>query len=184
MAPGTSTYVILLRAIGPVTHKLMSMAAWRQASEDAGFAAPQTLVATGNMVADFAGTAEEATERMTAVLRGFGLRENVVPVLRRPALLDRLIAANPFAEATERAAQVAAYFFVAKHPDLAWVGDYKGPARLSVVDDHLLVDFGQDPSQAGALIRRIEKQCGTSTARNWNTVQGLAKLCANRGKAA
>ena len=32
MAVDTSTFVILLRAIGPVTHRLMSMAQWREAS--------------------------------------------------------------------------------------------------------------------------------------------------------
>jgi uncharacterized protein (DUF1697 family) len=184
LAAATSTYVILLRAIGPVTHKLMSMDAWREASTAAGFGNPQTLVATGNMVADFAGTASAATKSMTAVLRGFGLKENVIPVVRKPGLLKQLVADDIFAGAEGRASQTAIFFFVSKHPDFGWIGNEDGPAGLKVVDDHLLIDFGREANEAGALLRRIDKYCGTSTARNLNTVQGLVRLCANRGKTA
>jgi uncharacterized protein (DUF1697 family) len=40
-----SVFVILLRAIGPVTHKIMSMAQWREAVAAAGFKDPQTYIA-------------------------------------------------------------------------------------------------------------------------------------------
>ena len=43
-------FVVLLRAIGPITHKIMSMAQWREAVANAGFEAPETYVATGNMI--------------------------------------------------------------------------------------------------------------------------------------
>lgn len=67
-----STFVILLRAIGPVTHKLMSMTQWREASEAAGFVAPETLVNTGNMIAGFEGNEAAVVTTMVGVLRVLG----------------------------------------------------------------------------------------------------------------
>jgi uncharacterized protein (DUF1697 family) len=181
---GAKTYAILLRAIGPVTHKLMSMEAWRAAAAKAGLEAPETALATGNMIASFAGSATEATKAMTEVLRGFGLKDNVIPVLREPALLERLIASGIMTGAEERPRETAIYFFIERRPDLEWAKTYEGRERLAVVEDHLLVDFDGDTANSGVLLRRIEKTCGTSTARNLNTVRSLVRLAANRGKTA
>lgn len=181
---GAKTYAILLRAIGPVTHKLMSMTAWREASAKAGFHGPETTLATGNMVASFAGSANEATTSMTEVLRGFGLKDNVVPVLREPAMLERLIASEIMTGAEERPRETAIFFFVDRQPDLDWAKTYEGREKLAVMEDHLLVDFNGDTANSGVLLRRIEKTCGTSTARNLNTVRSLVRLAANRGKTA
>ena len=183
LAANPSTYVILLRAIGPVTHKLMTMAQWREASERAGFLAPETLVNTGNMLAGFDGSETAVVTAMTGVLRSFGLGENVVPVVRRPALLHRLMKADPIAEAAaERPNQTGVYFFAAAKPDLGWLKTYQGPETVHVVDDHLIVDFTQDVAQSGRLIRLIDKQCGTNTSRNWNSVRRIAERSAARTK--
>lgn len=182
MAGTTSTYVILLRAIGPVTHRLMTMAQWRQGSTDAGFVAPETLVNTGNMVAGFDGSASAAQKAMVAVLRGFGLGDNVVPILRKPAMLKRLMKADPIPEAArDRPDQTGVYFFAAK-PDFGWLDHYDGPERVAVVADHLVVDFTRDIAQSGRLIRKIDKSCGTNTSRNWNSVRRIAERCAAREK--
>lgn len=176
-------FVILLRAIGPVTHKLMSMTQWREAATNAGFEAPETVVNTGNMIAGFAGSAEKAASTMTGVLRGFGLGENVVPVLRQPALLRRLIAADPVADAAaNRPRQTGVYFFVAAKPDFDWLKQYDGPEVTHVIEDHLVVDFTRDVAQSGRLIRHIDKNCGTNTARSWSSLFRLADRCAEREK--
>lgn len=177
---GLRTYVILLRAIGPATHRLMSMAAWREAAETAGFTAPKTHVNTGNMLAEYDGPARAGEAAMTAVLRSFGLGENVIPVLREPQVFEKLSAAIASDVATP--AQTGVYFFVAKKPDFSWLASHDGPERLRVVNEHLLVDFTRDVAKSGRLIRQIDKFCGVSTARNWNTVRGLAEICLARGK--
>ncbi len=60
LAPSLPLHVILLRAIGPATHRLMRMEQWREAAAAAGFVAPETLVNTGNMIAGFEGTSRAA----------------------------------------------------------------------------------------------------------------------------
>lgn len=183
MAADTETYVILLRAIGPVTHRLMSMAQWRDASEAAGFVAAETLVNTGNMIADFEGDEEAVAARMTGVLRNFGLGDNVVPVVRRPDLLRQVLDANPIsAAAAERMNQTGVYFFVAKRPDFDWLKRYEGPEAIHIVEDHLVIDFTRDVAQSGRLIRQIDKNCGTNTSRNWNSLRRIAERCAAREK--
>lgn len=175
MADALPLHVILLRAIGPATHKLMGMEQWRDAAAAAGFAAPETLVNTGNMIAGFAGTTAAAEAAMGQVLRGFGLGQNVVPIVRTPDLLRRLVAANPVPEAAaERPSQTAVYFFAAPRPDLGWLHGYKGPERVHVVENHLVVDFLQDAAKSARLIRLIERHCGTGTARNWTSLKRIA----------
>ena len=181
MSARIATYVTLLRAIGPVTHRLMRMAQWREAAEAAGFVAPETLGNTGNMIAEFAGTAAQAARAMVPVLRGFGLGENVVPVVRTPGQLQRLMEADPISEAArDRPAEIGVYFFATAKPDFSWIEDHDGPETIHIVADHLVVGFSQDVAKSGKLIRKIDKLCGLNTARNWNTTRKLAERCAAR----
>lgn len=168
-------YVILLRAIGPATHKLMSMEQWREATDKAGFVAPETLVNTGNMIAGYTGDPAEAADTMKDVLRGFGLGENVAPIVRTAAQIGSLVIADPISEAaSKRPAQTGVYFFASDNPDLNWIGSHDGPEVIHVVANHLVVDFSQDVAKSGRLIRKIDKLCGLNTARNWNTTRKLA----------
>ncbi|WP_338723172.1 DUF1697 domain-containing protein [Devosia sp. XK-2] len=183
MANSPILFAILLRAIGPVTHKLMSMAQWREASEIAGFIAPETLVNTGNMIAGFEGSAAAARGAMEPVLRSFGLGENVAAIVRTPAQMKKLLAADPIADAAQnRPAQTGVYFFAATQPDFTWIRDHDGPEIIHVVANHLVVDFSQDVAKSGKLIRKIDKLCGLNTARNWNTTRKLAERLIAREK--
>lgn len=183
MANTAPLFVILLRAIGPVTHRLMSMSAWREAAEQAGFVAPETLVNTGNMIAGFDGSAVAARKAMEPVLRGFGLGENVAVVVRTPGQLSKLIKADPIADAAlKRPNETGVYFFAAAKPDFGWIKDHDGPEAIHIVADHLVVDFSQDVAKSGRLIRKIDKHGGLNTARNWNTVRKLAERATAREK--
>ena len=183
MANSPPLHVILLRAIGPVTHKLMSMAQWREAAERSGFVAPETMVNTGNMIAEFEGSSEGARQAMLPVLRSFGLGENVAPIVRTPTQMAAIVGANPISEAArERPSQTGVYFFAASKPNFDWIGDHDGPEAIHVVADHLVVDFTQDVARSGKLIRKIDKHCGLNTARNWNTTRKLAERVAAREK--
>ncbi len=159
------------------------MAQWREASEAAGFIRPETLVNTGNMVAGFGGTPAAARKAMEPVLRGFGLGENVVPVVRSSAQMKNLLKADPIAEAAlKRPNETGVYFFAAAKPDFGWIGDHDGPEAIHIVANHLIVDFSQDVAKSGRLIRKIDKLCGLNTARNWNTTRKLAERLIAREK--
>ena len=183
MASSPPLYAVLLRAIGPATHKLMGMAQWREAAEKAGFIAPETLVNTGNMIARFEGSAVAARKTMTGVLGGFGLGENVAPIIRSPVQMRLLLKADPISDAArDRPAETGVYFFAASEPDFGWIGDHDGPEVIHIVANHLVVDFSQDVAKSGRLIRRIDKHCGLNTARNWNTTRKLVERLIARGK--
>lgn len=174
-------YVILLRAIGPITHKIMSMAQWRDAVAALGYDAPQTYVATGNMIVGSDKGIAEVTADMNAVVRGLGLGPGNVAVVRKAAALHRLVKANPLPDAAaERPSELTVYFFAGSRPDFSWLGSYEGPERVHVEGMHLFVDYVGRASQSPRLPGLIEKRAGTVTARNWNTVRGLAERAAAR----
>ena len=176
------SFVILLRAIGPVTHRLMSMEQWRTESELAGLVRPQTYVATGNMVAESMMELAEVEARTDAILRGFGLPAGVTAVVRRPEKVADLIAANPFVEESwTRPSQVAA--FLAKGAgDFSWVREWPGEERVHVVDErHLIVDYPMDVSKSRLSPGLIERRSKTVlTARNWNTIVALNQRALER----
>jgi uncharacterized protein (DUF1697 family) len=175
-----SVFIILLRAIGPVTHKIMSMAQWRDAVAAAGFVAPQTHVATGNMVVEGNGTAASVTRSMDAIIRELGLGPGNKAVVRTPGQLKVLLRANPFPEASAiRPGAVAAYFFAGSQPNFDWVPGYDGPERIHIEGKHLIVDYDDRVSNS-RLPGIIEKKSGLVTARNWNTVRGLVDRAAAR----
>lgn len=180
MSEALSTFIVLLRAIGPVTHRIMSMSQWRDAVEAAGYGRVETYVATGNMLMEGAGTPAGVTRQMNKILRELGLGSNTIAVVRRPGQMRKLLLANPFPEAAaERPGNVGVYFFAEK-PELGWLADYQGPERLHVEGEHLIVDFPLGISKSPRLIGMIEKRSGTATARNWNTLRALVERAAAR----
>lgn len=176
-----ATFIVLLRAIGPITHKLMSMAQWREASEADGFRQPETYLATGNMIVEADWTMAEVTKRMNRIVQSLGLGPGNVAVVRKPGQLRKLVVANPFPDAVEqRPSEMGVYFFAAPRPNFDWVADYEGQERLHIENGHLIVDYGGLISQSPRLPGLIEKRSGTVTARNWNTLRGLAERGAAR----
>jgi len=169
-----NTYVILLRAIGPVTHKVMSMAQWREAVAAAGFIEPATYLATGNMIAAGPDDIEAVTAHMNRIVRDLSLAASNVAVVRRPGELRAVAEANPFPEAAiERPSEMQVFSFADRRPDFGWVAQHEGPERMAVVDGHLVVDYAGRISQSARLGSLIEKRSGPGTGRNWNTLKGL-----------
>lgn len=179
--PARSVFVIMLRAIGPATHAIMSMQQWRDAAEADGFAAPATYVATGNMIAEAEDTISGVARRMNRIVQDLGLLPSNLAVVRRARQLRRLLKANLFPDAVEtRPGQVAVYFFAGHRPDFAWVADHDGPERVHVEGTHLIVDYGERTGGSVKLAGLIEKRSGPVTARNWNTLVGLAQRATAR----
>jgi uncharacterized protein (DUF1697 family) len=177
---GLTLFVVLLRAIGPVTHKVMSMAQWREAVAADGFGAPETYVATGNMIVEGDGTLAQVTRRMDRIVRELGLGAGNKAVVRRAGQLKGLLRADPFPEAsTTRPSEVAVYFFAGTRPRFEWIADYGGPEHIHVEGQHLIVDY-DGRGTSSRLPGIIEKQSGVVTARNWNTLRGLVDRSAAR----
>jgi uncharacterized protein (DUF1697 family) len=177
-----AVFVVLLRAIGPATHKIMSMADWRDASTAAGFTDPQTYVATGNMIVESDLSLAKVAASMNRIVIDLGLKESNRAIVRKAATLKSILKANPYpSEPAKRASQIAVYFFDAAHPNFDWLNDYEGPEAIHVEGAHLIVDHGDTEGQSMRLPGIIEKRSGLVTARNLNTVRGLAERCAARG---
>ena len=177
-----TVFVVLLRAIGPVTHKVMSMAQWREAAAADGFGAPETYVATGNMITTSDGTPAEVTRRMDAIVRRLGLGSGNKAVVRTAGQLRALLKADPFPNATsERPSEVAIYFFAGPKPVFDWVADHAGPERIHIEGRHLIVDYAGRGSNS-RLPGIIERKSGVVTVRNWNTLRGLVERSAARNR--
>ena len=175
-----TTYVVLLRAIGPITHKIMSMAQWREAVVAAGFTNPETYVATGNMIVESDLDIAAVTRRMNEIVIELGLGPNNTAIVRTARQMQRLLAANPLPEAAAANPQaLAVYFFAKARPDFGWIDDYAGTETIHIEGTHLFVDY-VTPVSSSRLPAIIEKKSGTVTARNWNTLRGLATRAAAR----
>lgn len=173
-------FVILLRAIGPVTHKIMSMAQWRDAVTVAEFSRPETYVATGNMVVESELPIAEVSRRMNEIVIALGLGPGNTAIVRTARQMRQLLAANPLPEAAAANPQaLAVYFFAKARPDFGWIADYAGPETIRVEGTHLMVDY-VTPVSSSRLPVVIEKKSGTVTARNWNTLRGLAEKATAR----
>jgi uncharacterized protein (DUF1697 family) len=136
-----AVFVVLLRAIGPITHKIMSMAQWRDAVDKAGFESPQTYLATGNMIVEGDHPLPQFTQTMNDIVRSLGLADNNVGIVRTADQLRSLYESNPLPEAAiARPSQMGVYFFANDDPEFGWLENYEGPEALRVVGSHLVVD--------------------------------------------
>lgn len=168
-------YVALIRAIGPVTHAKMSMAALRDACEDLGLEDVVTIGNTGNIVFRSRKGAKAARALVQEAVASFGLGEAQEVFVRMPAQMAEVVAANPFPQAAlERSAAVGVCSFHTT-PDWGAVLDWQGPEQLAMIGSHLVVDY-PDPSTSRL---RIEKLLGvTMTQRNWKVFAGLSERVA------
>lgn len=174
-----AVFVALIRAIGPVTHARMGMAALREACGQAGLADVVTVGNTGNVL--FRSDKSEAAVRRQVqdVVAGFGLGPNIEVFTDTPRRMAAVIRANPFPEAVaERPGEVGVCTFH-KAPDWTPVLDWDGPERLATIGAHLVVEY---PKGISGSKLRIEKLLGaTMTQRNWRVFVGLADKAAALG---
>lgn len=166
-------YVALIRAIGPVTHAKMSMAALRDACEDLGLEDVTTVGNTGNVLFRSRKGARVARALVQEAVAGFGLPAAQEVFVRTVAEMAEVVAANPFPEAAaERAAALGVCAFHAP-PDWGPLRDWPGPEQLATIGSHLVVDYA---GQLTGSKLRIEKLLGvTMTQRNWRVFSGLAE---------
>jgi uncharacterized protein (DUF1697 family) len=163
-------YVALVRAIGPVTHAKMGMAALRHACEDLGLEDVTTVGNTGNVLFRSRKGVAAARALVQSAVNSFGLDNEVF--VRTPAQMAEVVSANPFpAVAASRPAELGVCSFH-EVPDWNPIKDWPGPEQLAMVGAHLVVAY---PEGVPSSRLRIEKLLGTTmTQRNWTVFANLA----------
>ena len=173
-------WAALLRGVNVGGNRKLPMAELKSMVERLGFAEVTTLLASGNVVfkSDHSdGAVIEA--RLEEALKALGLSTDVL--VRTPADIDRIIAADPFPDA---AADHPSHYIVAFHRDPVPDGLigripelYQGPERLAAIGRELYIDYAANIGESKlpqAMARlRFPK---LATARNWNTVLKLRGL--------
>ncbi len=174
-----AVYVALIRAIGPVTHAKMKMAALREACEQAGLADVLTVGNTGNIL--FRSDQSEAAVRKLVqdVVAGFGLGMTQEIFIDTPRRMAAVVKANPFPDAAANRPQELGVCTFHKAPDWSLIKGWAGPEKLAMVGAHLVVEY---QAITGSKLK-IEKTLGvTMTQRNWRVFAGLAEKAAGLGK--
>ena len=157
----------------------------RQLALDMGFEGPQTLASTGNLVVDCREPlpVAEAERRLEAgIEQAFGKHIDVI--VRTSKDFKRLAAANPY---PEQSAQNGSHVCVRVQREglmeekVDALEKWKGQGDLvTLVEPDLWVSFDGKPSHSRLLSRLTIRHLGIGTTRNWNTIQGLAKILATR----
>ena len=178
-----SVYVAMLRAIGPVTHRQMSMADLRAGCAAAGFTDVTTYVNTGNLVFSAAGTAASVRRAVESIVAGHGLAGLCDVFVRTPRQLAAVVSQNPFPDATAERPQRVGVCFFQRVPDWpAWVANPAGPERIAALGSVLVVDYG--PGEAASRLQIERDTRARMTQRNWNTVVALTERSLRLGRTA
>ena len=175
-----SVFVAVLRAINVNGTGKVPMKELKTACEAAGLRDVATYIASGNLVFEHDGTAEEVQAIIAGILRdSFGLTKNHT-LIRAPEALARALADNPFPDAaSDRPASLMLQFLEAVPPDGAAeaLARWAGPERAHLSGDHLYVDYVEGVGRSKllpAVLERLLKVAGT--ARNWNTSRKLLEM--------
>ena len=169
-------YVALIRAIGPVTHAKMRMAALRDACEDLGLEDVTTVGNTGNIVFRSRKGASAARALVQEAVSSFDLPAAQEVFVRTPAQMAEVVAANPFPQAAALHPDRLGVCSFHDVPDWTPLQGWAGPERLAMLGPHLVVDY---PDGFISSRFRIEKLLGMAmTQRNWKVFSGLSEKAA------
>jgi uncharacterized protein (DUF1697 family) len=176
-----AAYVALIRAIGPVTHAKMKMAALRDACAAAGLDDVATVGNTGNIIFRSGQALATVRKIVQAAVDGFGLGPANEVFVVKPRDMAAVLEANPFpGVAVERPSELGVCSFH-KAPDWTPIRDWAGPEQLAMVGAHLIVAY---PKGISTSKLQIEKALGARmTQRNWKVFAGLADKGAALAKA-
>ena len=174
------TYIAWLRAIGPITHRKMSMAVLGEACQAAGFDAVRVWAQTGNLLLRSPDPAVRVEQRVDAIVAGFDIGLNNRAILRHLDELKAIVRANPFPEAAaERPSRLLVCFMegVTEPDAAAKLEAHPGPERLRVIGRDVYVDYAEGVGTSkigpGVIERRLRL---VGTARNWNTISKMVGL--------
>ncbi len=175
-----AVYIALLRSVN-VGGRSLPSADLRALFEGMGFAAVRTYIQSGNVLFEAAASPEAlrpTIEQTLAAQLGF----EVPVVLRTPAELRQVVAANPFSDRGAEPKHVHVTFLAAA-PDPAGTERLARDAQRHLPDECRLVGsevylhcpngYGQTKLTPGFIESRLKV---ATTTRNWNTVVKLLEL--------
>jgi len=167
--------IALLRGVNLGGHHLIPMQTLRSICESLGFVQPQTLLQSGNVLFR-TGDKKAALRLETAIERELGFRPRVI--VRAPAELRKVIAANPFAARAGIDHSKLIVTFLDEEPDEDAAGRIEqlngGPEEFHLIGRELFTYYANGAGRAETPAHKIGKALGvTGTARNWNTIQKL-----------
>lgn len=167
-----TTWVALVRGVGPVSHKKMSMADLRSAASDAGLSEPRTLLATGNLIFESDGNEAGLRATLETAIAEFGLS---LPVLLRPASdLPAIRDANPFPDAARDRPSKLLVAFLDRSP--SGLPPPPGGERLAQTGREVYVDYPDGAGASKLAPGILDRKLGVvGTTRNWNTLLKLIR---------
>jgi uncharacterized protein (DUF1697 family) len=170
--------VILIRAIGGATHKRLTMKALESACLDGGLARVRNLLATGNLIVEDRRTPNGVAAVVARILGRAGLENEVFARSAESFLACASTVAFP--EAMQTRPQWVQLVALESRPDDAGLAALRARATHEGIEragDEIVVDYGGSilgSALTPVLVERLLKR--RSTARNWNTVQKIARL--------
>ncbi|MGL4291876.1 MAG: DUF1697 domain-containing protein [Phreatobacter sp.] len=175
-----AAFIALLRAINVSGTGKLPMKELKAACEAAGLTRVSTYIASGNIVFDSDKSVAEVKSLVAGVLRDqFGLTKNHT-LIRTPAELARVIAANPFADAAVARPNLMLVSFLDGVPAdgaAAALATHPGPERLHLDGSHLYVDYREGVGTSKLTPAFFDRALKVpATGRNWNTVNTLLKM--------
>jgi uncharacterized protein (DUF1697 family) len=181
MGAHLTTYVALLRAVNVGGTGKLPMANFRALLQDLGYRNVATYIQSGNAVFDAPGSAATVAKAIAKALEKH-LSGPAGVLVRTHALLDQLIADNPFAaEAAADGTKVHAAFLSAVPPASAAEGldriATQYPSRRDrwhLRGDTLYLHMPDGAGHTKFTGKSLDRALGCiATGRNWNTVMKL-----------
>lgn len=175
------TYVALLRAVNIAGHRQVAMADLRALLSRLGFAAPRSLLQSGNLVFQATARSSAQLERLIESETEGRLGVETECFVRSAREWRALVAQNPFREEARRAPGRLAVQFL-KNPATpegvaALDGAITGREVVRARGKLLYVVYPDGFARTRLTNALIERKLGTrATGRNWNTVLKLAAL--------
>jgi uncharacterized protein (DUF1697 family) len=178
MAKRARRYVVLLRGVNVGGRGKLAMAQLRDTCTSLGCTAVSTYIQSGNVVLDSAMSADELAAALgPAIEEAVGFAPQVV--IRTPAELDAVLAANPYPDTDERFLHIG---FMTKPPDKKAVAELEevdvSPEGYRIVGREVYLNYVEGAGRSKKLARvPFERRLGVAiTARNLRTVQKLVEL--------
>jgi uncharacterized protein (DUF1697 family) len=171
----TATHFIFIRAIGPVTHKVMPLKDLCKVCEKDGLGKVDSVLATGNLVVNTALPQSKVEAIVAKAIATFKLDNDVF--IRSADELQAVIAGNPFPALVKSRPNHLLVQFFDKAPDeknMAKVRDHGGPEVFVLNGREIYMDYvngiADSKVQPGWVERKLMQK---GTARNWNTLMKL-----------
>ena len=174
-------WLCLLRGVNLGKQRKLPMAALRDSLTAAGLTGVRTYLQSGNIIAESGlRTHAQVTRLVRAVIAAdFGL--DIPVIARRPAEIEQVIAANPFAAYVAHRPHLIRVIFLDEVPASDRVGRLAAVEAVRdtcrVIGDHVYVDYVRGYHSTHRTAPYFTSVLGVDgTERNWRTVLALAGL--------